>query len=862
MFGLTRASALILALAAIPSLALVAQQLPPHPSAERAAGQDAYLRLLNSVFIRNNWLVSNGRNPPTVQLSDAARQSPEAMAFYNNSPLHTDMSRADPNLWSIRNGVVIQMSPFAHFQAIPFARKDVWRGNLLFRSDRDQPLQSEIASPSGAFRLSQRVAGQDEASGVGIVKANAFRDALIGSGEALELWPGPVSIETPPLVRIVLAGDTPLLRVTGAQGSAVLDGRTLRLGDSAALQPGSQLELKRGRSSVVLVARGAAADVVSVTQPLSDRYRAAGLDRFAKHVEAGLNEAVSQGFPADRDVRLSLDGALQTRLQALLDAYCQPHGRFRAAMTVMDANTGEILALASYPGEDTRRADEDQDRRDLERNQNFYALPVGSAAKVPISAAILAEHPELATLQVRPGPLDITSIMGVSLPAITDEASLAGERIGFEQFLKYSSNRFATALMILGSAPHPQDGRGPPTGSDTYWLDGRERTALPQLPFAQQAGAGGVVLGAPEGKLQWPGRLHDLFDVDYEAPRTGARPDEFGDDSSDMLVWRDLLSDPSLATGDAPPIFADLRDVSPDREVFATNRITSFRSEYVQMILGSQGFAWTNIRLAEAYARVVTGRAVEPTLIQRVGRWPPPAPLEALPLSARQTIMSGMRQVTDPHGTADALAPGLRQLRALAPGQQIDLWGKTGTPRLELPVLLPRQLAENDLIRAGVLQLRSGRIVLQLSGRTLAPEDRLAAAALRKDRTASAILDHRNVRPGEVLARASRYNSSPGPGLFEISNGVLVQVHGADGLSKQRDPKVFVFVVAVGAEGAGQPKRALSIAINIEQRWIAGNNESVVFARCILPSVLAPVLLGDPRAVQPMDGACHAQGLR
>lgn len=861
MARLTPASALVVALAALPSLALIGQQALPHRPAERGSTQDSYLRLLNSVFIRNNWLVSDGGNPPIVRLSDTAQQSRAAMAFYRNTPLKLDLRHPNPNLWRIQNGVVIQMSPYAHFQAIPFARKSVWQGDLLFRSDRDEPLQGEIASPNGAFRLSQRVAGQDEPSGAGVVRLNAFRDPLTGSGEALELWSGPVSIETPPLARVVLAGDTPLLRVTGRQGTAVLDGRTLRLGDSAALQPGSQLELERGRSSVALVARGAASDAVSVTEPLSDRYRAAGLDRFARHVESALNEAVSLGFPDDKDVHLSLDGALQGRLQSLLEAYCRPHGRFRAAMTVMDANTGEILALASYPGEAARQDDQNQDRGDLDRNQNFYALPVGSAAKVPISAAILAEHPELATLQVHPGPGDITSLMGVQVPTISDETSLDGHWITFDQFLKYSSNRFATALMILGSAAHPEDGRGPPTGADTYWLGGRERSALPMLPFAQQMGAGAVVLGEPEGKVLWPGRLHDLFGVDYEAPRVGARPDEFGDDSSDMAVWRDLLSDPSLAGGDRPPIFPDLRDVSPDREVFATNRIISFRSQYVPMILGSQEFAWTNIRLVEAYARVVTGRAVEPTLIQRSGREPPPPPLQALPLAAREAILSGMRQVVEPGGTAAYLAAGLQQLAALAPGEQIDLWGKTGTPSLELPMLTLGELAENELIRSGVLQLSSGRIVLRVSGRITAPDTRDAAAALKEDATARGILDRRHIRPAEILARAIRYNRNPGTGLYDIANGVLVQVHGAGGLSKQRDPKVFVFVLAVGAKGGGPPRRVLSVAINIEERWIPNHNEAVVFARCVLPSVLGPVLLGNQRSVQPMDGACRAQGL-
>jgi hypothetical protein len=864
MAGLRRLAILGGIAAAVPTLALLGQGLAPLAKPEGGVPPDAYLRLLNTVFIRNNWLVANPDGKPAVVLSDSARATPEAMDFYNGSPLHRDLERDDPGLWRIVNGVVVEMSPYAHYQPAPFAKKSAWRGALLFRTDRQTGGRAEITSATGSFRLVQRVAGAGPNRADGLARLDAFHAPLGGEGDTLELTPGdPTKFDTP-LVRIVLAGDTPLVRVTGRDGSASLDGRALRLGDTAAFPAGSQLTLRLGRESAAYVSRGAAVEAVSWRQPLADRYRAPGLERFARHVEAAMNEAVARGLPPERDLRLSLDAELQARLQRQLVDYCRSHGRFRAAMTVMDADTGEILALASYPGETGDRAAA-QDRGDLDRNQNFYRMPIGSAAKVPISAAILTEHPELRTLQVqgRPGAAQITDLMGLDLIPIQDEAVGLGGAIDFDSFLKYSSNRFATALMVLGAAAHPEDGQGPATGADTYRLDGTVRTHLPALPFAEHPGPNGVRLGALQQKLLWPGRLHDLFDIDYEAPRSGARVDEFGDDSSDMRPWRGLLCDPALAPGGRPPILSELRDVSPDREVFATNQIESFRADYVPMILGGQAWAWSNLRLAQSFARIVTGRPVEATLLQGTTATCGAGPSDAVPPEVRETLMHAMAKVVEPGGTAQALRPGIAELAALAPaGETIGLWGKTGTPSLELPRLTHRDEAENALIRAHLLQLREDHISVVSHGIPLAADNVLASQVLSADPEAREILDKWKVKAKSVLARAVRWNHEHAAGLYDIKNGVLVRVQGASALSKQHDPKIFAFVVGryPGQPGAGPARRALAVAINIEERWLP-TNESVMFARCVLPSTLAPVLFDDPRRSRPLAPECRRLGL-
>lgn len=862
MAGMRRIALLCAAVAAGPALALLGQAVLTPPKPPGPAPQDAYLRLLNSVFIRNGWLVANPAGKPTVGLTEAAKSTPEAMDFYNGSPLHRDLARDDPGLWRIVNGVVVEMSPYAHVQPPPFAPKSIWRGAILYRSGKAVGASAEITSGGGAFRLRQRVAGAPP-SRIEAGRVDAFAP-LSGEGDTLELWPGDPDAREAPMVRLVLAGDTPLVRVTGRDGAVSLDGRLLRFGDTAAFPAGAELTLRRGRKSVAFVSRGAPVQAVSWRQPLADRYRAPGLERFARHIETAMNEAVARGLPPDRDLRLSLDADLQTRLQRQLTDYCRNHGRFRAAMTVMDAQTGEILALATYPGE-TGDSSVAQDRGDLDRNQNFFRMPIGSAAKVPISAAILTEHPELRTLQVqgKPGAEEITDLMGLDLAPIQDEAAGLGGWIDFDSFLKFSSNRYATALMVLGSAARPEDGQGPATGADTFRVDGKVHDHLPALPFDARPSDQGVRLGALERKILWPGRLHDLFDIDYEAPRSGARLDEFGDDSSDMRLWRGLLCDPTVAANGRPPVLSALRDVSPDREVFATNRIVSFRSDYAPMILGGQAWGWTNIRLAQSFARIVTGQAVEATLLQGAPAACGERSTQTVPPEVRQTLMHAMAKVIEPGGTAQALRPGLAELQALAPaGETIGLWGKTGTPSLELPRLTNREQAENALIRDHLLQLRDGRIVV-VAGESPLPADTPAARRTLADSSAArAVLRRWGVSAGAVLARAVAFNRDHASGLYEIHNGVLARVQGASGVAKQHDPKIFAFVVGRYAGAAGQtpPKRALAVAINIEERWLP-TNESVVFARCVLPATLAPALYDDPARVKPLSAECKRLGL-
>ena len=72
----------------------------------------------------------------------------------------------------------------------------------------------------------------------------------------------------------------------------------------------------------------------------------------------------------------------------------------------MDAKTGEVLALGTYPRDRSqlgaRQAASLQPDPLIERNHNFARMPVGSVAKAPISLAILQANPELATLRIEP----------------------------------------------------------------------------------------------------------------------------------------------------------------------------------------------------------------------------------------------------------------------------------------------------------------------------------------------------------------------------------------------------------------------------------------------------------------------------
>jgi cell division protein FtsI (penicillin-binding protein 3) len=109
-------------------------------------------------------------------------------------------------------------------------------------------------------------------------------------------------------------------------------------------------------------------------------------DPFGRTLDVTSSSQTEEG----RDVRLTLDNTLQANAQSVLLRTVRRWAAKAASAVVLDARTGEILAMASEPGFDANRYPETS--RDVQRNRAVTdTYEPGSTLKVVTVAAALSE---------------------------------------------------------------------------------------------------------------------------------------------------------------------------------------------------------------------------------------------------------------------------------------------------------------------------------------------------------------------------------------------------------------------------------------------------------------------------------------
>lgn len=656
-----------------------------------------------------------------------------------------------------------------HNQRLPGYVAEAWRGSLYLR-----PVLGGTTLTSG--RHTFEVSPVPWRS-LPEMDARAYEDAWLRSGSAS----GPRSTaggsaRSPrlalkllergrPFATLKYVGDQAVFEVEGERPSVSLGGCPVPLGWRVRLDGGETLSLHQPRllDERFAVEAGERAGLVSfLTRVNGEPERRSYPERLpmAREVARAVDSVVAaarrdvrgeEGGSArdDFDVHLTVDPFLTDRLEERMARVLGArYGRrpLRAGVTVLDADTGRLLALASYPRPDDldtlglgpdgsgaggRIAGADAARRELLRqNHNFLQHAAGSAAKPFLTAAILAAEPRLAGLQVQcfAGGEPPESVLGYEL----GEHNLPGDChgagpdgwVGLEGFLTVSSNRYMLYLGLLsmsGWGPEgPLAARGAallPEG-ERYRLGGRAFSVVPDLRVARDERADGTPAlrsedERPPTELQevdeqsgFGRAFRDLFDqrVRYRRERTA--------EAFDLRAWEPVVRasyglPPAGGPTPRPEELASFAPIASERVNLRLNLVQQLRQDLYTLLLGNGANRWTNVQLAEAVARLVTGRAVEARLVERVvvppersasgaeevlwalDEQPEPASLDALlaePLRGR--LLDGMRgAVAAPEGTAAALGGLIERLnRRAPPGVRYSALAKTGTPTLPLDV--------------------------------------------------------------------------------------------------------------------------------------------------------------------------------
>lgn len=842
--GWTRALAVALPLAAV--VVLVAGAPSVLAALGRPSGQglaSGYDRLVNAIAQRQ-WLSVryDAKGEPRIALRDGPIGSDQRLrAFVNASYLRGDLQ--DPTVWRLsEDGQWVEgIDPYAHHIDRPFSNGGAWGGSILFRGGpapglRLQPLGDPPPPPIALEPQGGAAAACD-------ILMPTRRVGALGSRRALSICLKDGDAPPHAVGSVILIGDQAIVRV---QTPSILDIRVgardtrPRADGEVTLTPlpqGETLTLRTGQSVLRLRLDGGAGDIAH-SKPSGARAYFPALQPLAQPIERVMADRRSA------PLRLSLDARLQQAAQDALSAGAatvrgspsptrqEAGDAFKAAVTVMDTTSGQVLAVASWPLAETDLAPAQRRTRRgqnlIAQNHNFERLPVGSMAKGPFSMAILDADPGLATLKIQGGADGrIRTVLGMDL----GKGGFDNHGLGmtdFPTFLEHSNNRYALALMMLayrtpGAPPGPARVQSGPL--EAWSLEGHSRIDTPPLPvFGEAAAPGpfGWALRPPPGRGPvWTDRLARLFELDAG---------QGGGCRYDVAVWRGL-------SGASPSCASPLAGASPERERLGFDAIASFRNDYLMAILGGSRSTWSAIKMAEVYSRIVTGRQVRARFTPSAS--PPAADLPMGNPRIRATVLDGLSRVVK-SGTAAWLG---REFAGMGYGPDVALFGKTGTMKVagEAPsepgAALLRQLARGDC------GLRWDAAAGALKFGFVAPRDQAEAVrqilSLKETRCRVRVAGRRDVAQ-QAAAEMQRYacgyrNCQPGDFTPEPDGRVVALP------LRPLEPPLLdghaIVVVAVRQEG-GQPARGLTIVVNLQDKRQA-ESPALAVAAAILRSPAA-----------------------
>ncbi|HEY2068369.1 MAG TPA: hypothetical protein VGG48_02345 [Rhizomicrobium sp.] len=882
----------------------------PKPSCRPAA--DAYTNFVRSQFIDKGLLTvheeaDRDSDTPIVDLAPRiyGGGEPAALTFANQSFLMEDIRRGDPSIWTIENGRVVDISRFAHLTPTPFSSHGSWRGRLLFSWPLLGPADDVIAFQSVGAKSSSLYFVRNDGNlqtgdgNIGYLFLDApGGDAYLKKAKILIFCR---TGDKTPAATLWRVGDRVIFSPGTEPSCETKVGVTSfkeQNGDEDQLIPlgtGSQIDIYSTRDGrhfeFVPAPIDSGEKMLSSLTPSGERYRDPSAEQLAEAIERDYQNALPAAAPErlyDRDIRTSLDPVLQPAVQKKLDDFVNSFNAggkpLIGAITVMDAKSGELLALASYPHKiEGVRAAFDADNAEARRvrqNQNFELLPVGSVAKPLIASAILTQYPRLASLTVdiadKTYRVSLTNLLGMPLTPPKTAEEHGGGRIDLDRFIEQSDNIYAGALLLLASADRGEQQQVaiPPGVITGYAIDGHALRTRPKSIFEAPDGHGGFVVAKPESQeqLAWPGKIELLFDVSASSrghdhsldfdQRCSGGGGIYGDDVVDASPWRALFEDDELNA-------CGFREAAPSREGLAVREADDFRRKLLLIMLGNGEGRWSTVKVAEAYARIVTGRRVAASLVHG-----PQAEFAQMPAaySSRIAITHALTLVTK--GTeARTQLPGaltLLSARLQRVGLRAGMFSKTGTPDVPLVDYTPVDRAINALIRMGKLKYdeRINRVYLDLGGDHIILNSgnrsrRKVAALLRADPASAEALQRE--RPEAVISAIQRDNEDMAAGRtpFKLERGrLLVRVAGRSELDDvDEDPddsegKVVAVVVGAYKPGTGKtplspvedgsemPVRAYSIVVNLQFYDKRSENAAADLAADIIKTLLQDRLAG------------------
>lgn len=415
------------------------------------------------------------------------------------------------------------------------------------------------------------------------------------------------------------------------------------------------------------------------------RVRAGTLDKILRQME-------SSGYRANvtSSIRYSLQAPLENTLGRYVakSAGLAANGRIsgpttpRAAALLFDGITGEIAAAGSFPSKISHltSAANGGDRRAgwLNTNFNFENLPIGSTAKIPFAAAVVQQHPELLDKEPIPYVSTFTWVSddGSQRPGMTNAPGASNGRVGFVDAIAYSNNQYALTLVQRARQ--------------------RERDAREddESVIAYNKGDG------------WQTRFWNL-----SCAMIFKRDKWLEDTNCSHNLWRSEMNEPlGINPVEMPVLNLNMRSLSePEagKKPFKDKKQLNDYEVFYQNVLGGGQSRWTTINLAQAYARIIGGRNVNPRMTVADPAAKYPVSNNALTGAAWSKITEGMMGTLS-YGTASKFK--LANIIRADDSQPLFLYAKTGTPDIQAYSDMGQSIGQKKghLIVLAVARTRSG----------------------------------------------------------------------------------------------------------------------------------------------------------
>lgn len=396
------------------------------------------------------------------------------------------------------------------------------------------------------------------------------------------------------------------------------------------------------------------------------------------------------------DVELSMDAELERSMNATMKTYLlgllenHPSKDLVVCATVLDGQTGEILAMPSVEADPL-----------LTYNFNLQRHMIGSVAKVPLYACAFALQPTLARLQFRFGangfsernkfrqlasiparqreqPEALVRVLGMKVKTF-EETPGTPLQVDLESAIKFSSNVFAVTIALLSMIEEDQQNplwntlnQGGVNFTSTDAWDFNGSPVLDHHDFLAPGDRYGFIDRTPLARM-----LQRVFGVDprmsynayYHYPWRGLA-EQWG---LEMSGWVAKTIEREFGNhGVAPAETALGLDLIRDTD--------DLRAEVITTVLGHSNNQWSNVKLAEAFARVFTRRRIEARFTRSRGEdsgFAAIDDLQDIPSSIYREFIESLRLPFTPGGTAS----GLATVKSRISRDGLLIYAKTGTAR-------------------------------------------------------------------------------------------------------------------------------------------------------------------------------------